>query len=119
MNPDNMTPNDDQLRHAFRTYAVNLSDEHTPRHPSLIWFRAERRRRRLAIERAERPLLIMQITGLICAACAIAWLSYRFEPFHQLPTIGTTYLVLALACMLLVLAGCSAMLLASRRPSSQ
>jgi peptidoglycan biosynthesis protein MviN/MurJ (putative lipid II flippase) len=118
MNPDNMTPNEDQLRHALRTYAINLSGEHTPPQASLIWFRAERRRRRLAIERAERPLLIMQITGLICAACAIAWLSYRFAP-HQLPTIDTTYLVLALACMLLILAGCSAMLLASRRPSSQ
>jgi hypothetical protein len=114
-----MTPHDDQLRHAFRTYAANLSDEHTPPPASAVLFRAERRRRRLAIERAERPLLIMQITGLICAVCAVAWLTYRFAPFHQLPTIGTTYLVLALACMLLILAGCSAMLLASRRPSSQ
>jgi hypothetical protein len=118
MNPDNMIPNDDQLRQAFRIYAVSLSDQHTPPAASSILFRAERRRRRLAIERAERPLLIMQTLGTLCAICATAWLLYRFAPLHALPTIGTTYLALAIACTLLVLAGCWAMLHASRRPSA-
>jgi hypothetical protein len=118
MTPNDMIPNDDQLRQAFRTYAVSLSDAHTPPPASSILFRAERRRRRLAIERAERPLLIMQTLGTLCAVCAAAWLLYRFAPIHALPTIGTTYLALAIACTLLVLAGCWAMLHASRRPSA-
>jgi uncharacterized membrane protein len=123
MNPDNMTPdrhsmNQDQLRQAFRTYAVSLAEEHTPPPAAAILFRAERRRRRLAIERAERPLLIMQTLGVLCAACTVAWLLYRFAPLHAMPTINTTYLALAIACTFLVLAGCGAMLHASRRPSA-
>ncbi len=119
-NPSNTPPqniNDDQLRHAFRTYALNLSAEHTPPPASAILFRAERRRRLLAIERAERPLLIMQTLGTLSAIAAIAWLAYRFAP-RTLPTVNTTYLALAIACTFLVLAGCWAMLHASRRPTT-
>ena len=121
MTPNHPTPNDmhsdDQLHHAFRTYAASLSAEHTPPSAAAILFRAERRRRRLAIERAERPLLIMQTLGTLCAVCAVAWLAYRFTP-HTLPTLNPTYLALAIACTCLVLAGCWAMLHASRRPSA-
>jgi hypothetical protein len=112
-----MPPNQDQLRQAFRTYAVSLAEEHTPPPAAAILFRAERRRR-LAIERAERPLLIMQTLGVLRAACTVAWLLYRFAPLHALPTINTTYLALAIACTFLVLAGCWAMLHASRSPSA-
>jgi uncharacterized membrane protein len=115
----NPIPTDDQLRHAFRTYALSLSAEHTPPPSSAILFRAERRRRRLAIERAERPLLIMQTLGILSAVAAAAWLLYRFVPLHALPALNTTYLALAIACTLLVLAGCWAMLHASRQPSAE
>jgi hypothetical protein len=108
--------NDDQLRQAFRTYAHSLSAEHTPPPAAAILFRAERRRRRAAIERAERPLLIMQTLGTLCAIVAAAWLAYRFTP-HTLPTLNTTTIALAVACTTLVLAGCWAMLHASRQPS--
>ena len=110
-------PPDDQLRQSFRTYAAALSAEHTPPPASAILFRAERRRRLLAIERAERPLLIMQTLGTLSAIAAIAWLAYRFAP-RTLPTVNTTYLALAIACTFLVLAGCWAMLHASRRPTT-
>jgi peptidoglycan biosynthesis protein MviN/MurJ (putative lipid II flippase) len=118
-NPDHTPPTntDDQLRHAFRTYAASLSADHTPPSPAAILFRAERRRRRLAIERAERPLLIMQTLGTLSAIVAIAWLAYHFAP-RTLPTVNTTYLALAIACTFLVLAGCWAMLHASRRPTT-
>ncbi len=112
-----MSPTDDQLRQAFRTYAAALSAEHPPPSSSAIIFRAERRRRRLAIQRAERPLLIMQTLGALCAAATLGWLLYRFAP-HTLPTLNLTYIALAIACTLLVLAGCWAMLHASRRPSA-
>ena len=108
---------DHDLRRAFRTYAAALSAEHTPPPAAAILFRAERRRRRLAIDRAERPLLIMQTLGFLCAIFAAAWFAYRFAP-HTLPTLNTTTLAAAIACTSLVLAGCWAMLHASRRPSA-
>jgi peptidoglycan biosynthesis protein MviN/MurJ (putative lipid II flippase) len=108
---------DDQLRRAFRTYAAALSDAHTLPPAAAILFRAERRRRRLAIQRAERPLLIMQTLGTFSAIAAAAWLLYRFAP-RTLPTLNTTTLALTVACTALVLAGCWAMLHASSRPSA-
>ena len=109
-------PPDDQLRQSFRTYAAALSADHTPPPAAAILFRAERRRR-LAIERAERPLLIMQSLGTLCAAGTLAWLAYRFAP-HTLPALNTTTLALTIACTTLILAGCWAMLHASRRTSA-
>ena len=113
-----MSLHDDQLRQALSAYAADISDTCPAPQASVIWLRAERRKRRLAIERAERPLLIMQAVGLVCAAFAVAWMLYRTGSFQQLPTIGTTDLVLAVACTFLILTGCWTMLLASRRPTS-
>jgi len=114
--PTNST-DDHNLRQAFRAYAATLAAHHTPPPAAAILFRAERRRRRAAIERAERPLLIMQALGTLAAIFAAAWLAYRFAP-HTLPTLDTTTLALAIACATLVLAGCAAMLHASRSPSA-
>jgi hypothetical protein len=108
---------EDQLRQAFRAYATTLSANHTPPPAAAIQFRAERRRRRMAIEQAERPLLIMQIFGTLFATATIAWLAYQFAP-HTLPALNPTHLALAIACTVLILAGCAAMLQASRRPSA-
>ncbi len=119
--PADRLPNDhlpdDQLRQAFRNYALTLSEDHIPPPAAAILFRAERRRRRAAIARAERPLLIMQTLGTLAAIIAAAWLAYRFAP-RTLPTLNPTTLALAIACTTLVLAGCWAMLHASRRPSA-
>ena len=103
LNPTNIPPNDDNLRRAFRTYAAALSDAHTPPPAAAVLFRAE------------RPLLIMQTLGFLFAFFTAAWLIYQFAP-HTLPTLNTTGLALAIACTTLVLAGCWAMLHASRRP---
>jgi len=113
-----MSLHDDQLRQALRTYATDISDTFAAPPASLIWLRAERRRRRMAIERAERPLRIMQAVGLVCAVFAVVWMIYRAGSFRQLPAISGTGLLLAVACTFLVLTGCWTMLLASRRPSS-
>jgi hypothetical protein len=115
--PNTTTPTDDNLRRAFRTHAATLAADHTPPPAAAILFRAERRRRRAAIQRAERPLLIMQTLGVLSAIFAAAWILYRFAP-HTLPTLNPTTLALAIACTTLVLAGCWAMLHASRRPSA-
>jgi hypothetical protein len=113
-----MSLHDDQLRQALCTYAADISDTCAAPSASLIWLRAERRKRRLAIERAERPLLVMQAVGLVCAAFAVVWMIYKAGSFHQLPALSSTGLVLAVACAFLVLTGCWTMLLASRRPSA-
>jgi hypothetical protein len=113
-----MSLHNDQLRQALRAYATDISDTCAPPQASLIWLRAERRRRRMAIERAERPLRIMQAVGLVCAVFAVVWMIYKAGSFHQLPAISGTGLLLAVACTFLVLTGCWTMLLASRRPSS-
>lgn len=121
MTPNNTPPQinpDDQLRQAFRTYAARLSNEHTPPSASAILFRAERRRRRQAIQRAERPLLIMQTLGVLFGVCTVVWLLYRFAPVRTFPNLSATYIALAVACTMLVLAGCWAMLHASRRPTA-
>jgi hypothetical protein len=114
--PTNPIP-DDQLRQAFRAHAATLAAHHTPPPAAAILFRAERRRRRAAIERAERPLLIMQTLGFFVTIFTAAWLLYRFAP-HTLPTLNPTDLALAIACTALVLAGCWAMLHLSRHPST-
>ncbi|MGA7156895.1 MAG: hypothetical protein WBY53_08625 [Acidobacteriaceae bacterium] len=112
------TSSDDQLRQAFRDYATSIADEHTPPPAAAILFRAERRRRRQAVERAERPLLIMQTLSILFGICTAVWLLYRFAPVRELSTLNATYIGLAIACTFFVLAGCWAMLHASRRPSA-
>jgi len=114
--PTNST-DDHNLRQAFRAYAATLAAHHTPPPAAAILFRAERRRRRAAIERAERPLLIMQTLGFLSAIFAAAWFGYRFAP-HTLPTLNPTTLAAGIACTTLVLAGCWAMLHLSRHPST-
>jgi hypothetical protein len=113
-----MSRQDEQLRQALRGYAAQISQTHTAPEASLVWLRAERRRRRMAIERAERPLRIMQMVGLVCAALAAAWMLLRSGSLRTMPTIGTTGLVLALAGTLMIVGGCWTMVVASRRPLS-
>lgn len=114
-----MSRNDDQLRQSLRAHAAKIAVGRPLPAASAIWLRAERRRRRAAIERAERPLRVMQVIGLVMAACAAGWLLSRSDAFHQLPAIGMTGVALAMACGLLVCAGCWTMWVAERRPTSR
>lgn len=111
-----MSLQDDQLRQAMRGYAASLAETHTAPASSLIWFRAERRRRRMAIERAERPLRMMQIVGVFCAFCAAAWMLYR--SMSTVSQIATPWLVLTIGGVLVTVAGCWTMVFASRKPLS-
>ncbi len=110
-----MNRQEDRLRDALRGYAARIAASHTVPPASGVWLRAERRRRRLAIERAERPLRIMQALGLVCAMIAAGWLLIQAGSVHPLPSFGTVVLVSTFASLLLVVAGCWAMVLASRR----
>lgn len=114
-----MSRDDDQLRQSLRAYAARIGEARRVPPASMVWLRAERRRRRLAIERAERPMRIMQIIGIIFAACGAGWMLSRSGALHALPAIGNTDLVLMLACGLLVCAGCWTMWVAARRPTSR
>lgn len=110
-----MNRSDETLREALRGYSAKIAASHAVPPSSLIWLRAERRKRRLAVERAERPLRIMQALGLVCAVIAAGWILIQAGSLHPLPSFGTAVLVAAFASLLLVIAGCWAMVLASRR----
>jgi hypothetical protein len=113
-----MSVRDDQLRQAMRQYAAGLVETQAVPQASLIWLRAERRRRRMAIEQAERPLRIMQIVGVLCALCAAGWLLYRSMSISAFAGIATPWLVLTIGGAFLTVAGCWTMMSASRKPLS-
>jgi len=108
-----MKANDEALRQGLRAYAARIAAAHTAAPASLVWLRAERRRRRMAVERAERPLRIMQGIGLLCAAAAASWL--LVVSGMQRSMTGTPMLVLSIAVPILAVCGCWAMAAASRR----
>ncbi|HTX40851.1 MAG TPA: hypothetical protein VMD25_03410 [Acidobacteriaceae bacterium] len=110
-----MNRSDETLREALRGYSAKITESHPVPPSSVIWLRAERRKRRLAVERAERPLRIMQALGLVCAVIAAGWLLFQAGSLHPLPAFRTAVLVSAFASLLLVVAGCWTMVLASRR----
>ena len=121
MNPTN--PADDPLRQAFRAYAASVSAAGQAPPASLVWFRAERRRRALALRRAQRPVRIMQAIGLLCALLAAVWGGTRFihiadfGPLPPRPNLAEPLLVLLIAGSGLVVLGCWGMLLAGRQSS--
>jgi hypothetical protein len=118
-----MDRNDDKLRQELRRYAGHVAATHTPPPAAGIWLMAERRRRRLAVERAALPLRIMQIVGLVCLAAASAWLLSRSGAsgsgvLHDVEALGPRSVAMAFATVFLVVAGCWTMLAAGRRLSS-
>jgi hypothetical protein len=117
-----MNRNDDQLREELRRYAGHIAATHTPPPAAGIWLMAERRRRRLAVQRAALPLRIMQIVGLVCALAVAAWLLVESGAsgtglLRDVETLRATILAMACASVLLVVAGCWTMVAAGRRVS--
>ncbi len=112
---------DDVLRQSLRAYAASVCAAGQSPPVSLVWFRAERRRRAEALRRAQRPVRIMQAIGLLCAVLAAAWGAFRFVPTVLIgalparPEIAAPLLLLLTAGSGLVLLGCWGLLLASRQ----
>lgn len=118
-----MNRNDDVLRESLRRYAGQIAVAHTPPPASGIWLMAERRRRRLAVERAALPLRIMQVVGVVFAIAVAVWLlpdsGVRGSALlHDVETLGAASAVMACGSILLVVAGCWTMVAAGRRMSS-
>lgn len=122
--PANRPPNhsaDDLLRQSLRAYAATVAAGGQAPPASLVWFRAERRRRAEALRRAQRPVWIMQAIGFLCALLVTGWAAIRFVhlgDFGSLPPhpiLAEPFLVLLIAGSGLVLLGCCGMLLASRQ----
>jgi hypothetical protein len=112
-----ISPPDDPLRQAFRACAASVAAAGQAPPASLVWFRAERRRRALALRRAQRPVRIMQAIGFLCALIAAGWGLVHFGSLPPRPALATPVLLLLIAGSALVLLGCWGMLLASRRES--
>lgn len=121
--PVHPASSDDPLRQALRSYAASVAAGGQVPPVSLVWFRAERRRRALALRRAQRPVWIMQAIGLLCALVAATWGAFRFVHVASVgsrppvPALAGPFLALLIAGSGLVLLGCCGMLLASRRES--
>jgi hypothetical protein len=113
-----MNDQNDPLGLAMRSYAARLASTHSAPPVSLVWFRAERRRHQLAVERAERPLRVMQMLSVIGAALAAAWMLWRALQVDPPGMPGTGLLLIVCAGIVLIAGGCWMMLAASRRPSS-
>ena len=114
-----MSFDEDQLGVSLRGYAAEIGEMHPRPSAAAIWLRAERRRRRLAVERAERPLRMMQVLGLISALFAVTWMLYQTGFPGQLAAMRATVLELAVGSVVLIFGGCWTMLLASRTLFSQ
>lgn len=108
-----MSEIDDRLRAGLRAYAAKMAETEAAPPAGLVWLRAERRRRRAAVEQAERPLRIMQAVGVAGAALAAGWL--LVESGARWGTLGTPMLGLAIAIPVAAVGGCWAMAAASRR----
>lgn len=113
-----MNDPNDPLRQALRGYAATMASTHPAPPVSLVWFRAERRRHQVAVERAERPLRVMQILSVVGAALAAAWMLWRAVQTDPPGLPGTGLLLIVCAGVVLIAGGCWTMLVASRRPSS-
>jgi hypothetical protein len=118
-----MNRNDDLFRQELRRYAGQIAATHTPPPAAGIWLMAERRRRRLALERAALPLRIMQVVSLVCLVAGSAWMLGRSgvggsSLLHSVEALGAASVAMACATVLLVVAGCWTMLAAGRRLSS-
>ena len=106
---------DERLRQGLRGYAAQIAATHAAPPAQAVWLRAERRRRRLAVEQAERPLRVMQGVGLVCAIAAAVWMTVRWGAFdHPLPVVGTEMVALGVASVLMVAGGCWAMVRAGK-----
>ena len=50
---------------------------------SMVWRRAEERRRQIALRRAMRPLMVMRVLGVVFGSLSVGWVLHllRFLPF--------------------------------------
>jgi hypothetical protein len=111
-------PQDEQLRQALLGYAAEISSRHLAPPASLVYLRAERRSRRLAIDRATRPLRIMQVLCVLCALLACAWGLQQSSLAGPRQAVPTSLLELGCLAIVIVIAGCWTMLRAGQRLSS-
>ena len=108
-----------RLRQGLQGYAARMAATHAAPPAGMVWLRAERRRRRAAVERAERPLRVMQGVGVLCALAAAVWMVVRWGAFeHPVPALGAEMAMIALGSAGMVAGGCWAMARAARRPLS-
>jgi hypothetical protein len=117
MNP--LTPGpfkaqDELLTRSLQSLAADIAaHQPTPAaHP--IWLRAQRERRRLAIERATRPLRIIESLAFLCALLLVAFLLRQSASALMTPTA----LELGGIALAIVLGGCLVLLHLARKPST-
>ncbi len=103
-----MSGRENAVRGALRGYAAGLGGEQASS-AGAVWLRAERRRRRLAMERAVQPLRVMWGVAVAMAVVALVW------ALHVSGGAGRVVLVGSMGMVLLMGGGCWAMLQVGRR----
>ncbi len=104
-----LTPQDELLTRALQSLSASIAVESQlpPAHP--IWLRAQRERRRLAVERATRPLRIVESLAFLLSLLLAVFLIRQSAPTLLTPValeLGGLGLAIVLAggCVLLHLA---------------
>ena len=113
MNPS--TPQDVLLTRAFQSLAASIAAEGEPPPPHLVWLRALRERRRLAIQRATRPLRMIEALAFLCSLLLVAFLLHQSSP---LLLTHTTLELGGLAFAIVVASGCVLLNLARKTSAS-
>lgn len=104
-----LSPQDELLKHSLQSLAADIATHRTTPVTNPIWLRAQRERRRLAIERATRPLRIVEALAVLCSLLLVIFLLRQATPTQVTPTaieLGGLGLAIVFAggCVLLHLA---------------
>jgi len=102
------------LARSLQSLAADIAAHHQTRATNPIWLRAQRERRRLAIDRATRPLRIVESLAFLCSLLLVAFKLRQSAPALNTPT-ALEFGGLAFA---IVLAGCCVLLHLARKPST-
>jgi len=107
-----MKPRNDQdqfLARSLQCLAADISARHPVPAANPIWLRAQRERRRLAVERATQPLRLIEGLAFLCSLLLVTFLLRQSAPALITPAaleLGGLGLAIVLAggCVLLHLA---------------
>ena len=107
-----LSAQDELIARSLQSVAADIAAKNPTPAPNSIWLRAQRERRRLAIERATRPLRVIEALAFFCSLLLVTFMLRESAPAH----ISQTALELGSLALVIVLAGCCALLHLARKP---
>jgi hypothetical protein len=114
LTPSPFSKQDELLTRSLQSLAADIAAHQTMPAPHPIWLRAQRERRRLAIERATRPLRVIETLAVLSSLALVAFLLHQSTP----TTLTPTALELGGLAIAIVLAGGFVLLHLARKPAT-